>query len=86
MVIIQVNDQIKIRLISQLIKGILRVFQILLKYFNGNSIFASFVLPSAEDFPVIFTLTLNEALSPEKLSRPQSSSLKYFHTPSDVFE
>ena len=35
--ITQVNDQVKIRLISQLIKGIARVLQKLLKYLNGTT-------------------------------------------------
>ena len=36
------------RLISQLIKGISRVLQKLLKYFNGTAILTSFVFPAAE--------------------------------------
>ena len=44
---------------SQLIKGIPRVLQKLLKYFNGITILTSFVLPPAGVFPVIFTLDLN---------------------------
>ena len=41
------------RLISQSIKGISRVIQKLLKYFNGAIISTSFVPPSAV-LPVIF--------------------------------
>ena len=40
-------DQVKSRLISQLINGISRVVQKLLKYFNGTAILISFVLPPA---------------------------------------
>ena len=40
-------DQVKFRLISQLINGISRVVQKLLKYFNGTAILTSFVLPPA---------------------------------------
>ena len=43
--ITQFADQVRIRLISQLIKGILRVLQKLLQYVNGTAIFA-FVIPS----------------------------------------
>ena len=56
LVITQVDDHVKMRLISQLIGGISRVFQKFLKYFNGTIISASFVLPSAGVFPVIFIL------------------------------
>ena len=40
-------DQVKSRLISQLINGISRVVQKLLKYFNRTAILTSFVLPPA---------------------------------------
>ena len=49
------------RLISQLIKGISRVLQKLLKYFNGTTILTSFVLPVAGVFPVILILNLNDS-------------------------
>ena len=55
------------RLISQLIKGISRVLQKLLKYFNGTIISTSFVLLSAGVFPIIFILDLND-LEAVKLS------------------
>ena len=55
-----VDDQDKIRLISQLIKGISRVLQKLLKYFNGTAVLTSFVLPSSGVFPVIFNLDLSD--------------------------
>ena len=44
----QVADHVRIRLISQLSKGISKVLQKLLKYFNGTAILTSFVLPAAE--------------------------------------
>ena len=54
----------KIGLISQLIKGILRVAQKLLKYSNGTNISAS--VPLSQVWPVNFALELNEpvALAP----------------------
>ena len=55
----QVNDNVKIGLISKLIGGILRDSQKLLKYFNDTAISTSFVLPSLRVFPVISNLDLN---------------------------
>ena len=49
------------RLISQLINGISRVLEKLLKYFNVTIISTSFVLPSARVFSVIFVLDLNDS-------------------------
>ena len=63
-----VDDQVKMRLISQLIKGISRVLQKLLKYFDYTTILTSFVLLAARVFPVIFSLDLNDALLPGKLT------------------
>ena len=54
--ITQFVDQDKIRLISQLIKGISRVLQKLLQYSNGTAILTFFLLPAAGNFPVIFIL------------------------------
>ena len=51
------------RIISQLINSISRVLQKFLKYFNGAIISASFVLPPAGVFPVIFILDLNDSES-----------------------
>ena len=45
LVITQVDDHVKIKLTSQLIKGISRVLQKLFKYFNGTIISTSFSLP-----------------------------------------
>ena len=49
------------RLISQLINGISRVLQKLLKYFNGTAISTSFVLPAAGVFHVILILNLDDS-------------------------
>ena len=54
------------RQISQLIHGISRVLQKLLKYFNGTIISAFFV-PLFSVLPVILCLNLKEALLPGKL-------------------
>ena len=54
-VLTQVDDQVKIKLILQLIKGISRVLQKLFKYL------ASVVLPAAGVFLIIFTLALNDS-------------------------
>ena len=45
----------------KLIKGISRVLQKLLEYFNGTIISTSFSLPSLGVFPVIFVLDLNDS-------------------------
>ena len=65
-------DQVKMRLISQLINDILGVLQKLLKYFNGTIILTFFVLLSAVE-PANFYLHLNKALLPGKLSRAPAS-------------
>ena len=57
----QLDDHVKIRLTSQLIKGISKVLEKLLKYFNGTNISTSFV-PSFSVRPVIFALNLNESV------------------------
>ena len=54
-------DQVKMRLISQWIKGISRVLQKLLRYFNGT-INSTFFVPSSSVKPVIFYLNVKEAL------------------------
>ena len=56
LVITQVDDHVNWRIISQLINGISRVLQKLLKYFDSTIISTSFVLPSSGVFPVIFVL------------------------------
>ena len=55
------------KLTSQLINGISRVLQKLLKYFSGTIILKSFVLPLAEVFPVISVLDLNDSESSKLL-------------------
>ena len=55
----QVDDQTIMRLISQLIKAISRVYQKLLKHFKDNTILTFFVLPSAGLLPVLI-LDLND--------------------------
>ena len=54
---------VKMRLFSQLINGISRVLQKLLKYFNGTIISTSIILTSAGVFSVIFILNLNDSVS-----------------------
>ena len=56
---IQVADQVRIRLISQLIKGILKVLKKLPKYFNGTAIFA-FIIPRSLVLAKNLDLNLNE--------------------------
>ena len=56
----QVDDHARMRLISQLIKGISRVLQKNLKYFNGTAILTPFILPSSG---VIFSMDLNDSES-----------------------
>ena len=72
LVIMQVDDHVKMRLISQLIDEISRVLQKLVKCFNGTAISTFFVLPSAGLFPVIFILDLKNSESAKVLC---SSSL-----------
>ena len=50
----QSAGQLRMRIISQLIKSIWRVHPKLLKYFNGTAVLTSFVFPSAGAFPVVF--------------------------------
>ena len=88
----QPADHVKISSNSQLIKGISRVLQKLLRYFNGNIISTS-ILPSLLVGPVISVLKLNESvtLAPLKSAISPSSStagifLQYCHQLPDVFE
>ena len=64
----QFADQVKIRLISKLIKGISRVPQKSLKYFNGTAILTPFVVLAAGVFRAVFTLDLIEELLPGRFS------------------
>ena len=76
-------NHVRMRLISQLIKGISRVPQKLLKYFNGTAILTSFVLPLVGVFPVIFILDWNDS---EFTIAACGSSHLYCHKLLDVFE
>ena len=59
--IAQFLDQGRISLVSQLIKGISRVLQKLLRYFNGT-IISTFFVTLAPVAPVIFRLYLKDLL------------------------
>ena len=59
--IAQFLDQGRISLVSQLIKGISRVLQKLLRYFNGTVI-STFFVTLAPAAPVIFRLYLKDLL------------------------
>ena len=97
--ITQFSDQVKTSSTSQLIQGISRVLQKLLKYFSGN-IISTFtllaILPSlllSVVLPVIFVLKLNESVSLVRLKAkiaPLSPSavisLQYYHKLPYVFE
>ena len=79
-------DHVKISSTSQLIKGIPRVLQKLLKYFNGTIISTLSILPLSPVWPVIFVLKLNEsvALAPLKAAILPTLftvgiSLQYYH-------
>ena len=79
---IQFADQVNVKLISQLISGISRVLQKLIRGFNGNTISISTVL----SIPVLFEnfkLNLND-LESVKLS--SGSSLQFCYEIPDVLE
>ena len=85
-------DQVKRQLISQLIKEISRVFQILLGCFNGTLISRPFVLLSSV-WHVIFSLKLNESVTLASSKTIITSllftaglSVQCYHKLSDVFE
>ena len=61
------SGQVRMRLVLQLINGIVRVLQKLLKYLNGT-IISTFFVPSSSAEPVIFCLNLNKTLLPGKLA------------------
>ena len=63
LIITQSADQSRISSILQLIKGISRVFQKLLKYFSGTNISTPFISQSSFVWPVIFALKLNESIT-----------------------
>ena len=91
-IITQFADHVKVSSTSQLIKGISRDLQKLLRYFNGaiSSISIHLLLSV---WPVIFVLKLNEsvALAPLKsailpLLSTAGISLQYCHRLPDVSE
>ena len=55
----QVDDQVRIKLVSQLIKDCLRVFQNIFKYFNGAAI-SAFIISQLLVSVMIFALNSNE--------------------------
>ena len=57
----QFSDQVKMRLILQIINGISRVLQKYFKCFNDFAILRSFVLPAAGVFPVTLICNLNDS-------------------------
>ena len=71
------------RLVSQLIKGILRVLQKLRCYFNGTAISTSFVLATVGFFPAILIFDVNVS---EFAVSSCGSYLKYSHKLPDVFK
>ena len=72
----QVHDHVKMRLTSQLIKGISKVLQKLLKYFSGT-IISTFFVPSSPVIPVIFTLKLIESVGLPAVNSVISSLLSW---------
>ena len=89
----QSADQVKIKLNSQLVNGIARILQKLLKYFNRTIISTFFITPSLSVWPVIFVLKLNEsvALAPLKsaispLLFTAGISLQHCHKLPNIFE
>ena len=72
-------DQVKIRLTSKLIKGISRVIQKLLTYFNGTAIFAS-IIPVVLLF-MNLALNLNDSDSDIGFSRasPQNQIIRFLN-------
>ena len=85
LIITEFLDQVKISSISQLIKGISRVLQKLLRYFSGT-IISTLIIPSLLVWPVNLFLKLNESvlLAPLKatifpLPYTAGISLQYCH-------
>ena len=82
LVIKQFADQVNMRFILQLIRGISRTFQKLPQYFNDTAILISLVLPSAGILLAILALNLNDSQS-AMLSL--GSSLWYCQKLPDIF-
>ena len=90
--ITQFADHLRISSNLQLIKGVSRALQKLLKYFSGT-IISTWIIPLLLVWPVIFVLKLSEsvALAPLKSTILPSLftagiSLQYYHKLPDVFE
>ena len=93
-IITQFADHVKISLTLQLIKGISRVFQKSLKYFNGTIISTS-IIPTSLDWPVTLVLKLNESVKVALVALKSTIapslfttdiSLQYCYKLPDVFE
>ena len=78
----QFSDQVRIKLISQLIKGIPRVLQKLLKYFNGTAI-SAFIIPALLVLSKNLDLNFNDS---EFVIVACGSSLQNWYKPPDVFD
>ena len=81
--ITQSSDQVRLRLSLQLIKSISKVFQKLVKYFNGTAIETFFELPSAVVSPAMIVFDFSDW---EFTIAAPGSTLKHFHKLPDVFE
>ena len=81
LIITQFADHVSCR-ISQFIKGISRILQNLLKYFNSTTISTFFILPATGALPIILALNLNDS---ESVMLTLGSFLWYYHKRPDVF-
>ena len=61
LVITELSDQVNTRFISQLINGISRVLQKLLRYLNETAVSAYLVLSSTRALPVILAFNLKDS-------------------------
>ena len=75
LIITQFSEQVETSSTSQLIKGISRVLQKLLKYFSGTIISTFSMSPSSLVLPIIFDLKLSESASLAPLNTTMSPSL-----------
>ena len=71
-----------IKFISQLIRGISRAHQKLIKYINDITISTSLALPATENLLFILALNVNDS---EFVMLSLGSSLQYYHRLPDVF-
>ena len=56
-------EQLKIKFIKQLVRGVSRILIKLLEHFNCTAISRSFILPVARDLLVVLSLNLNDSES-----------------------